>query len=138
MEFFLHEKAPKPGAGVVWLHYGASLACYQRVRNGDRWETVPEVDTQRRFLGISEGLMATVEKTFADVRVNRLVGDKAAAGELRDIMASGYPNFLGMFGLHPLFHTPLDNADMTGPAALEPVMRAFAAALREIVSKQPH
>jgi len=106
-------------------------------RNGDRWETVPEVDAQLRFLGASERLVPTAEKTFRDVQVTRLVGDRAAAGELRDVNGSGYRNFIGMFGLHPLFHTPRDNAEMTGPAVLEPVVRAFAATLREIVSKQP-
>ena len=37
-----------------------------------------------------------------------------------------------------LFHTPEDSAAMTGPAALEPVARAFAATLREIVGKPGH
>jgi hypothetical protein len=43
-----------------------------------------------------------------------------------------------MFGLHPLFHTPQDSADMSGPMALEPVMRAFAATLRQISNKPTH
>jgi hypothetical protein len=43
-----------------------------------------------------------------------------------------------MAGLHALFHTPEDSAAMTGPAALEPVVRAFATTLREIVAKQGH
>jgi hypothetical protein len=133
MEFFLHEKAPKPDAGIVWVHYGASLACYRRERDGEHWKTLPEVDNRSRFLGVSESLVATTEKTFADVPSVQLVGDRAAIGELRDIKAAGYPDFVGMFGLHPLFHTPLDNAGMTGPAALEPMMHAFAATLKEIV-----
>jgi hypothetical protein len=43
-----------------------------------------------------------------------------------------------MFGLHLLFHTPIDGAEMTGPMVLEPVVRAFAATLSTIIDKQPH
>jgi hypothetical protein len=138
MEFFLKGKPPKPDANVTWIHYGASLACYRRQKNGDRWEIIPEVDAQRRVLGVSDSLVPVVQRTFKDVPLTLLTGDKAAVGELRDIKASGHPNFIGMAGLHALFHTPEDSAAMTGPAALEPVVRAFATTLREIDAKQGH
>jgi hypothetical protein len=133
--YFIHDKAPKPDAGVSWIHYGASLGCYRRSRDGDRWVIVPEVDAQARGLGISESLAAAVETPFRDIQATRFLGKNAAIGELREIQGAGYPNFLGMFGLHPLFHTPQDSAAMTGPAALEPVMHAFAATLKEISNK---
>jgi len=138
MEFFLHDKAPKPDGRVVWVHYGASLACYRQPANADHPETAPEVDARLRFLGTSESLAATAVRAFVNVEAIKMIGDQAAVGELRDIKRAGYPNFLGMFGLHPLFHTPSDSAEMTGPAALEPVARAFAAAITEIVDKPPH
>ena len=138
MEFFLHDKAPKPDVRVVWVHYGASLACYRQPVNADHPEMAPEVDARLRFLGTSESLAATAVRAFATVETIKMIGDQAAVGELRDIKRAGYPNFFGMFGLHPLFHTPLDSAEMTGPAALEPVARAFAAAITEIVNKPPH
>ena len=135
MEFFLQGKPPKPGPNVTWIHYGASLACYRRQKDGQRWTIVPEVDAQRRVLGVSDSLAPTVARTFKDVPLSFLTGERAAVGELRDIKASGYPNFVGMAGLHPLFHTPADNVELTGPAALEQVARAFAATLRDIVGK---
>jgi hypothetical protein len=138
MEFFLQGKPPKPDANVSWIHYGASLACYRRLKNGERWEIVPEVDAQRRVLGVSDSMVPMVQRTFKDVPLSLLTGDKAAVGELRDIKASGYPNFIGIAGLHALFHTPEDSAELAGPAALEPMARAFAATLREIVGKQRH
>lgn len=138
IEFFLQGKPPKPDADVNWIHYGASLACYRRLKNGEYWEIVPEVDAQRRVLGVSDALVPVVQRTFNDVPLTLLTGNKAAVGELRDIKASGYPNFVGMAGLHALFHTPEDSAALTGPAALEPVARAFAATLREIVGQQGH
>src|ERR1700744_5826292 len=138
MEFFLQGTPPKPDANVSWIHYGASLACYRRLKNGERWEIVPEVDAQRRVLGVSDSLVPMVERTFRDVPLTLLTGNKASVGELRDIKASGYPNFVGMAGLHALFHTPEDSAALTGPAALEPMARAFAATLREIAGQQGH
>ena len=63
------------------------------------------------------------------------VGKNGDRPRLREIQGAGYPDFVGMFGLHPLFHTPQDSAAMTGPAALEPVMHAFAATLTEISNK---
>jgi hypothetical protein len=138
MEYFIRDKAPKPGSAVAWLHYGASLACYRRMRDGDHWVTVPEVDARLRFLGVSESLASATEIPFKDAQVTRLIGEKAATGELRDVHGAGYADYLGMFGLHPLFHTPIDGAEMTGPMVLEPVVRAFAATLNAIVGKQPH
>jgi hypothetical protein len=138
MEFFLHDRAPKPDGRVVWVHYGASLACYRQPVNGGQQEAAPEVDARLRFLGTSESLAAPAVKAFLNVEAIKVIGDQAAVGELRDIKKAGYPNFFGMFGLHPLFHTPLDSAKMTGPAALEPVARAFADAITEIVNKPPH
>jgi hypothetical protein len=40
---------------------------------------------------------------------------------LRDVQAAGYPNFLGMAGLHRFFHTPADDLRTTSPEILEPV-----------------
>lgn len=135
MEFFLQGKPPKPDANVSWIHYGASLACYRRVRSGERWEIVPEVDGRQRVLGVSDSLAPIAQRNFKDVPLTFLLGDKAAVGELRGVKASGYPSFIGMAGLHALFHTPEDSSALTGPAALEPMARAFAATLREIVRK---
>jgi len=135
MEFFLQGRPPKPDTNVTWIHYGASLACYRRVKDGERWDIVPEVDPRQRVLGVSDSLVPMVERTFKDVPLTLLTGDRAAVGELREIKALGYPNFIGMAGLHALFHTPEDSAAMTGPAALEPMARAFAATLREIVNR---
>ena len=53
-------------------------------------------------------------------------------------IAQAMPITSGMVGLHPLFHTPIDSAEMTGPAVLEPVVRAFSAALTGIVKELSH
>jgi hypothetical protein len=137
MAYFIRDRAPKPDARTAWVHYGASLACYRRWRDGDHWITVPEADAQFRFLGLSASLALSAELPFKNVALTRLIGDKAAIGELREVHGAGFSDYIGMFGLHPLFHTPIDSAEMTGPEALEPVVRAFAATLTAIVDRPP-
>jgi hypothetical protein len=134
MELFIHDRAPKPASVAAWLHYGASLACYQWTRDGATWSTNHLVDSAQRFLATSASLAPTVQKHFAAIAANRLVAERAAIGELRDVHGAGYLHFFGMAGLHSFFHTALDRADKTGPEALEVVARAFAATLTEIAA----
>ena len=63
------------------------------------------------------------------------MAEKQAVGELRDVHAAGYPNFFGMAGLHRFFHTPADDLRTTSPEILEPVARAFAAAVRQAAER---
>jgi hypothetical protein len=79
-----------------------------------------------------------VGETFAAIKATRLVAEKQAVGELRDVHAAGFPNFLGMAGLHRFFHTPADDLRTTGPEILEPVARAFADAVRKTVERGQH
>ena len=76
-----------------------------------------------------------VGETFAAIKANRLVAEKQAVGELRDVHAAGYRNFFGMAGLHRFFHTPADDLRTTSAEILEPVVRAFADAVRKSVQR---
>lgn len=64
-----------------------------------------------------------------------MVAEREAVGELRDVHAAGYPNFLGLAGRHRFFHTPVDDVASTGPDILEPVARAFTDAVRRISAR---
>lgn len=134
MELFLKDRAPRPELVTAWVHFGASLACYKWTRDGSGWASNEQIDPQLRVLLMSSSLAPTVERDFAGIPATRLVGERAAVGELREIVAAGYPNFVGMAGLHSFFHTPMDRAAMTGPAVLEPVVQAFATTMAEIVA----
>ncbi len=125
MESFLAEGAPKPEETAVWAHFGASLACYLSPKGA-----AGGTNDALRVIGRSETLDGIVTEAFAAVKGAPLVGKQAAVGELRDIVAAGYPRFVGMAGLHTFFHTPADNARLTSPELLEPVARAFAAAVK--------
>jgi hypothetical protein len=130
MEHFIHAKAPPPKDVAAWLHYGASLACYARPMTGAN--SAPAVNGRSRYLLMSSGLQARVEPAFHDLMANRLVGAEANVGELREIMGAGYTRAFGMAGLHPLFHTSRDSAEMTSAALLEPVVQDFVRALRAV------
>ena len=111
----MRDGAPPPAATAMWAHFGASLACA---------EPVVRV--------ILSSAASVVERPFAGIEGTRLVADKAAVGELRDVQAAGYANFFGMAGSHKLFHTQADNAAAVDPALLVPMAKAFADALAAI------
>ncbi|MDH2350961.1 hypothetical protein QCM77_32020 [Bradyrhizobium sp. SSUT18] len=130
MELFLKNGAPAPKETLAWIHFGSSNACYPFAEGGrtDR----PE---EERYLVLSKSAVALTDEAFAKVDAKRLVTEKQAVGELRDVHAAGYANFLGMAGRHRTFHTPSDDLAATGPDILEPVARAFVQAARKIVER---
>jgi hypothetical protein len=118
MEQFLHDGAPRPDATLAWVHLGASLAC---------------VDAQRVILS-SDAMTPAVARRFTDISGQRLTGAQAGIGELREVLAAGYPRFFGMAGLHPYFHTPADRAALTSPELLEPVVKSFAETIDDVLT----
>ena len=134
MEHFLQDGAPRPDATLAWAHFGASLACFAWRRNGGRWVTDRAVDTRQRLVLSSQAVEASVTRRFKDIAATPLTGAPAGIGELRDVLAAGYPRFFGMAGSHTFFHTPADSAETTGPEILAPVVRAFADTLDDAAS----
>jgi len=130
MELFLKHGAPAPKDTLAWIHFGSSNACYG-FAEGARTDR-PE---EERYLVLSKSAVALTDEAFANVAAKRLVTEKQAVGELRDVHAAGYANFLGMAGRHRTFHTPSDDLGATGPEILEPVARAFVDAARKIVER---
>jgi hypothetical protein len=131
MELFLKQGAPPPQDTLVWVHFGASNACFAWTAGPEGFTTEHQVDDALRFVVSSPSAAPLVGETFTAIRATRLVAEKQAVGELRDVQAAGYPNFLGMAGLHRFFHTPADDLRTTSPEILEPVARAFADAVRK-------
>ena len=76
-----------------------------------------------------------VQWHFESVEATRLVGPRAAIGELQEVHSAGYTNFFGMAGSHRFFHTTHDTLATTRPHLLEPVARAFADALTEVAQR---
>jgi hypothetical protein len=92
---------------------------------------------EARVLVLSKSAVALSGETLGAIKATPMVAEKQAVGELRDVHAAGYPNFLGLAGRHRSFHTPGDGVDSTGPDILEPVARAFTDAVRKIAERGP-
>ena len=137
MELFLKQGAPSPQDTLAWVHFGASNACYAWSAGPRGFTREDRVDDALRFMVLSPSAVPLVAESFAAIKATRLVADKQAVGELRDVQAAGYRNFLGMAGLHRFFHTPADDISTTGPEILEPVARAFADAVQKIAERGP-
>jgi hypothetical protein len=135
MELFLKQDAPPPQDTLAWVHFGASNACFAWTAGPEGFVTDHKVDDALRFMVLSPSAAPLVDETFAAIKATHLVADKQAVGELRDVQAAGYRNFLGMAGLHRFFHTPADDLRTTGPEILEPVARAFADAVGKAVQR---
>jgi hypothetical protein len=113
------------------VHFGSSNACYAWTEGPQGLTRASEADNAR-YLVLSRSAVPLVDETFGAIEATRLVADKQAIGELRDVHAAGYPNSLGLAGHHRFFHTTADDVKSTGPEILEPVARAFADAVRKI------
>jgi hypothetical protein len=135
MELFLKQGAPPPQDTLAWVHLGASNACYAWALGPQGFVREDRVDDALRLIVLSPSARALVGETFTAVKANRLVAEKQAIGELRDVHAAGYRNFFGVAGLHRFFHTPSDDLRTTSPEILEPVARAFAEAVRKVAER---
>jgi len=135
MELFLKQGAPAPQDTLVWVHFGSSNACYAWTAGPQGFSRQDKVDAALRSIVLSPSAAPLVGESFATIEAPRLVAEKQAVGELRDVHAAGYRNFFGMAGLHRFFHTPADDIGTTSPEILEPVARAFADAVRKVATR---
>src|SRR4051812_23689954 len=135
MELFLKHGAPPPRDTLAWVHFGSSNACYAWTAGPQGFARENRVDDALRSIVLSPSAKALVGESFSGIQATRLVAEKQAVGELRDVHAAGYPNFFGVAGLHRFFHTPADDISTTSPEILEPVARAFANAVRKAAER---
>ncbi len=119
MARFLEDGAPSRADTLAWAHFGSSLACR---------------DSVVRAINSSAALADTVDRHFAGIEGSRLIGDRAAVGELREVHRAGYARFFGMAGSHQFFHTPADSLAAVSEEELARVSEAFAATLAEIAA----
>ncbi|MFB9269108.1 hypothetical protein ACFFWD_39380 [Bradyrhizobium erythrophlei] len=131
MELFLKHGAPSPQDTLAWVHFGSSNACYA-VSAGAQGPVRADRADGERVLVVSASAVSLAGEALAGIEARRMVAEKQAVGELRDVHTAGYPNFLGLAGRHRTFHTPADDPGATGPDILEPVARAFVDAVRKI------
>lgn len=131
MELFLKRGAPPPSDTLAWVHFGSSNACYAFTETAQGSARTDRADGERALV-LSPSAVSLAGEALAGIDARRMVAEKQAVGELRDVHAAGYKNFLGLAGRHRSFHTPADDLGATGPELLEPVARAFVDAARKI------
>ena len=137
MEIFLKSAPPQPDRTLGWIHIGSSVACYEWSKTADGvWATEKKLDPHRSLVS-SQSAAALTDAAFAGQPFNRVITTVGAPpGELREVFAAKYPNFLGIAAGHRFFHNPSDSVAVTGPEILEPVARGLMAALTTLAEKQ--
>ena len=126
----LKATAPPPPDTRFWLHLGANVA--SRDWHDLTGQPLPGVDTQR-FLSVSPALLSLARAMFegqAGLEAPYTT-DKLNAGELIEIVAAGYPNVAGVFGLHRHHHVASDDARCVSA----PLVASTAAAFQRLVEK---
>ncbi|WP_315838015.1 hypothetical protein [Bradyrhizobium prioriisuperbiae] len=134
MDVFLHRQPPAPDKTLAWIHFGASIACFEWQKIDAGWTTARAVDPRRAMI-TSRSLAGLTEGAFAGQPFVRVIASGPPPGELRDVHAAGYANFFGIAAGHRFFHNPADTAATTGPEVLEPVVRGFAQAIATLIER---
>ena len=109
MELFLKDGAPAPRDTLAWIHSARRMPAMPL-----RKARAP-LARGGALSRPSKSAVALTDEAFARSAAKRLVTEKQAVGELRDVHAAGYANFLGMAGRHQTFHTPQTISPRPGP-----------------------
>ena len=131
---FLQDGAPPPDKTALWVHLGANLAARDWHDLGPTPQPLPSADPQR-FLMVHPDLLDAARAGFAGQPGLEAPysTEGRAEGELKEILAAGYPRVAGVFGAHRFHHAEEDDlrcvsADLAD-SAIEAFKRLIAAAL---------
>jgi hypothetical protein len=128
--------APAPDAVRLWLHIGANAAMQPLAVSAGAVRPDPSGARARRVTA-SPALLEAAGHAFtpaAGFGPPVEMSEATAAGEPSIIRRAGYGALAALIGANPLFHTPLDRAEVvTAPAELEAVAAAARAFLEGFV-----
>ncbi|MBO9711611.1 PA domain-containing protein [Sphingomonas sp.] len=124
--------APDPADTRFWLHLGANVAA--RDWHEGTGKPLPSIDPQR-FLSVSPALLPLAREVFAGhVGLEApYTTDILSAGELTEIIAAGYKNVAGVFGIHRYHHGPDDDARCVSATSVAATAAAFQAMVERIL-----
>jgi hypothetical protein len=131
----MKEIAPPPAQTKFWLHLGANVAARDWHDTAGRPSPLPSVDPQR-FLSVSPELLPLARELFAgQTGYEAPVSSKVlAAGELVEVIKSGYAPAAGVFGIHRYHHVAEDDERCLNPAATVAAANAFQAFVQRVVA----
>jgi hypothetical protein len=126
--------APKPAETHFWLHLGANVAARDWQELPGKLQPLPSVDTQR-FLSVSPALVPLVRAVFAGHPGLEApyASNVLSGGELDEIIAAGYQNVAGVFGIHRFHHVAQDDMQCVSAASVAATAAAFQQMLERIV-----
>jgi hypothetical protein len=125
---FHEQSAPEPNETALWWHLGAAFGAraYEETADGLVAQDTPNLT---RALMATPDLVPLIETAFAGHPVieKPMAADLSKAlGEYRLVLEEGYPSGAGFWGGNAHFHTPIDGAEATTGAIMEPIARAIA------------
>lgn len=135
-EAFLHAHAPEPSHTRLWVHLGAGLAARDWHERGGKLLPLPSPDPQR-FLGVTGNLKDAAISAFngrPGLEVVYEMTPQSAAGELKNILAAGYPSVIGAFSAHRFHHTSSDTIDKVDREELAGVYHAFLTTIESVLA----
>lgn len=118
--------APTPAETAFWLHLGANVAARDWHDMGATVAPLPSVDAQR-FLSVSPALLPVARQVFAGHAGLEVPysSETLSAGELNEIIAAGYKNVAGVFGVHRFHHVAQDDQRCVSAASVAATTAAF-------------
>jgi hypothetical protein len=125
---FHKSQAPHPDETALWFHLGASFGARAHLETPDGL-VAQETPNLVRTLMATPDLIPLAEAAFAGQPVieTPMPADVTKAlGEFHLVLEEGYPSGAGFWGGNAHFHTPIDGADSTTAAIMEPIARAVA------------
>ncbi|MEM6805450.1 MAG: hypothetical protein AAF696_28895 [Bacteroidota bacterium] len=118
---FLKELAPKPANTKCWIHLGASLTAYEWESANGRLSKTQETNINQKVCSFSNNNIKLYWHYWRSLGWIPFPAFMGAVGEIKDVKAHGYKNYIGFGGKHTYFHTPKDNLDCVSPEILEPL-----------------
>lgn len=129
-EQYLAHHAPKPADTRLWVHIGASAAARDWHELGAP-RPLPSADSQR-VLTATPDLLDRTRAAFKGLNGLEAVyeaNQANAGGELVNVIEAGYRSAIGLYGGHRFFHTASDDMRCVSGELVQPVARAFRAAI---------
>lgn len=134
-EHYLKESAPQPSSTRLWVHIGASAAARDWHDFGAKLLPLPNADSQRVLTATADLLDQTRHafQGISGLEATYLADKTMAGGELVNVLSAGYTSAIGLYGIHRYFHTRSDDLSCITAAMVEPVARAFRAAISAVL-----
>ena len=123
---------PPPKDTALWVHLGANLAARDWHELGPTLQPLPSADPQRFLMG-PDALLPALRRAFAGQPGLEAPYSSAqgADGELKEILAAGYANAVGVFGAHRFHHVQSDDLRCVEPAHTAGATLAFQRVIAE-------